>query len=156
AVGARKMAAGAKLLLGKLSAKDVEVRACAVEALAEIGPKEAGEPIQKLLADGEARVRTAAALAAGKLALRPAAGRLLGLAGDGDGGVRRASLAALRQLGEPRALPVAVAALGDEDVAAEALECVAVLGGPANAAAVAELARKRPSAEILAGVGKAL
>jgi putative heme-binding domain-containing protein len=37
-----------------------------------------------------------------------------------------------------------------------ALECVGDLGGPAQAAAVADLARRRPSAEVLAAAGKVL
>jgi putative membrane-bound dehydrogenase-like protein len=156
AAGAREMTAASELLLGKLSSKDAEVRACAVEALAGLALKEAHEPIQKALDDPSPKVRAAAALSAGKLSLRPASARLLKLARDGDADVRRASLEALRLLREPKALPVAVEALNDAETTEQALDCVAVLGGPANAAAVADLAKRRPSGEVLALAGKTL
>lgn len=156
ALGGRKMTASTKLLVEKTSSKDAEVRACAAEALAEIRPKEAHEPIQQLLLDDSSRVRAAAALAAGKLSMAPAGQTLLKLARDPDASVRRASLEALRLVGEKKALPLAVAALNDPETAEQALEFVAALGGPANAAAVADLAKRRPSGDVLAGAGKTL
>jgi putative membrane-bound dehydrogenase-like protein len=153
---ARKSRGASQLLLGKLSSNDVEVRAAALSALAEVGGEAAGEPVRKLLDDREARVRSAAALAAGKLGLRAAADQLLQLARDPDPEVRRSSLDALRRLREPRALPVALAALGDSEAAVAALECVGALGGPDHAGAVADLATRRPSADVLAAAGKVL
>jgi putative heme-binding domain-containing protein len=155
-VGAQKARSASGLLLRKLTSKDVEVRASAVGALAEVGGREAHDPIRERLDDGSARVRAAAALAVGKLALRPAAGQLLKLARDADPGVRRASLEALRRLREPRALPVAVAALADLETALEALACVGELGGPEQAKAVADLAKRRPASDVLAAAGKIL
>jgi putative heme-binding domain-containing protein len=155
-VGARQFRGASKLLLGRLSSKEVEVRAAALGALAEVGGEAAGEPVRKLLDDREARVRSAAAFAAGKLGLRAAADQLLKLTHDPDPEVRRASLDALRRLREPRALPVALAALGDSETAVAALECVGDLGGPDQAGAVADLAKRHPSADVLAAAGKVL
>jgi putative membrane-bound dehydrogenase-like protein len=156
AIGARRSRAGAPLLLRKLSAADGEVRACALTALAELDFAETPEAVRKLLADPEPRVRSAAALAAGKLALRPAADQLVKLARDPDAAVRRSSLDALRRLREPRAVLVATAALGDPETALKALECLGELGGPEQVTAVADLARRQPSAEVLAAAGKVL
>src|SRR5439155_16467111 len=63
---------------------------------------------------------------------------------------------ALRRLREPRALPVSLAALGDSETAVAALECVGALGGPDHAGAVADLATRQPSADVLAAAGKVL
>jgi putative membrane-bound dehydrogenase-like protein len=155
-IAARRSRTGSKLLLDKLKSPNAGVRAAAIEAIGQLAPPGAGEAIGKLLDDTDARVRSAAARAAGKLGLRPTVDRLLKLARDRDALVRRSSLEALRQLREPRALSVAVAALADDETAGPALECIAVLGGPEQAAAVAELASRRPSSEILDSAGKAL
>src|SRR5262249_11813377 len=144
------------LLLQKVASADGEVRACAVGALAEMGVRGADEPVRKLLDDPDARVRSAAALAAGKLSLRQAADQLLKLTSDSDAEVRRSSLEALRRWREPRALPVAVAALADRETALNALACLGELGGPEQAAVVTDLARRQPSVEVLAAVGKVL
>jgi putative membrane-bound dehydrogenase-like protein len=155
-IGTRKVSAGSKLLLRKATSKDGEVRASAAVALAEVGGRESQEAVGKLLGDGDTRVRAAAALAAGKLLLRPAAERLLKLARDPDAEVRRSSLEALRLLHDPRALPAAVAALQDQETALPALECVGDLGGPEQAKAVADLAQRRPAADVLTAAGKVL
>jgi len=70
--------------------------------------------------------------------------------------VRRASLAALRQLRERRAIPLAVAALRDQETEVEALECIGELGGPEQAVAAADLAMRHPAAEILTRVVRLL
>ncbi len=145
-----------RLLLGKLASSSAEVRAAAAGAVAELGVSGAGEPVRNLLDDADARVRGAAARAAGRLGVRPASDRLLRLAGDADAGVRRASLDALRRLREPRALPAANTALRDPETSWEALACLGELGGPEHAAAVTDLARDQPSAEILDAAGKVL
>ncbi len=155
-VGARKPRTAARLLLAKLDAKDPEVRAAALGALSEVGGAEAGERVRRLLADGAPRVRSAAARAAGKLGLRKAADQLLKRMHDPDPEVRRSSLEALRRLREPRALPVAVAALGDPETTVTALAAVGDLGRPDQAAAVADLVKRRPSAEVLAAAGRVL
>jgi putative membrane-bound dehydrogenase-like protein len=156
AIGARKVRAGSRILLSKLASANALVRAAAVEAVGDLADRGAWEPVRKLLDDADAGVRGAAARAAGKLEFRPAADRLLELARDADAGVRRSSLGALRNMREPRALTVAVAALKDDETAVHALDCIAALGGTAEAAAVADLAHRRPSADILASAGKAL
>src|SRR5262249_28352154 len=133
-----------------------EVRVAALGAAAELGVADAGGTVLERLDDPDARVRAAAALAVGKLALRPAADRLLKSARDADADVRRSALDARRRLREPRALPVALAALRDSETATTALECVGELGGPAQAQAVADAARRQPSASVLAAAVKAL
>jgi putative membrane-bound dehydrogenase-like protein len=155
-VGTRRPPRAAGLLLRRWTSPDAEVRAAAVASLAELAVPEAHEPVRKLLADPDARVRSAAALAAGKLALRPAADQLLALARDPDAEVRRSSLEALRRLREPRALAASTAALGDRETVLQALACVSELGGPEQARAVADAARRLPSVEVLAAAGKAL
>jgi putative heme-binding domain-containing protein len=156
AIGARKVAGAAPLLLRKLSATDAEVRARAVAALAELDVPEAREPVRKLLGDADGRVRSAAALSAGRLGLRSAADVLVKLTRDPDAEVRRSSLEALRRLREPRAVTAAVAALGDPETALKGLECLGELGGPEQIAAVTDLARRHPSVEVLAAAGKVL
>jgi putative heme-binding domain-containing protein len=156
AVGKRRTRGAAPLLLRKLTSTEAEVRAGAVGALAELAVPEADEPIRKLLADPDARVRSAAALAAGKLALRPAADQLLALARDPDAEVRRSSLESLRRLHEPRALAASITALGDRETALQGLEGVGAMGGPEQARAVTDVARRHPSVEVLAAASKAL
>jgi putative heme-binding domain-containing protein len=94
-------------------------------------------------------VRRAAADAVGKLKVRPAAAELVLLARDADAGVRRTSLESLRLLGDRRAVPPAVAALADPETRLTGLRCLADLGGPEQADAVVDLARRDPSAEVL-------
>jgi putative heme-binding domain-containing protein len=71
------------------------------------------------------------------------------LARDTDAGVRRASLESLRLLKEPGAVPPAVAALADPETRRAALQLIADLGGPGQAGAVVDVARRDPSAEVL-------
>jgi putative heme-binding domain-containing protein len=125
------------------------VRAAAVEAAGRLDLAGVGERVQRLLADRDSGVRRAAAKAAGELGLNAAADRLLDLVRDPDPSVRRASLVALRLLREPRALPMAVDALADREAQLSALEFIAALGDPAQGEAVADLAKRSPTAEIL-------
>jgi putative heme-binding domain-containing protein len=81
---------------------------------------------------------------------------LLKLATDVDPTLRRASLDSLRRLREPRAVPLAVAALGDRRLEIQALECLGELGSPEQASAVTEWAKRSPSPEILAAAARVL
>jgi putative heme-binding domain-containing protein len=138
----------APVLTPKVSSPDAEVRAAAIEALAEFRAPEGREPVVLLLHDNDVRVRRAAAGAAGKLAAKPAIEPLLKMATDEDVAVRRASLDSLRLLREPRVVPLAVAALNDRQLELNALECLRELGGPEQTAAVTELAKNNPATEI--------
>jgi putative heme-binding domain-containing protein len=140
--------AAATVLMRKIDSPKAEVRAAAIEVLGELGVAEGRAPVLKLLDDQDGRVRRAAADAAGKLAARQAIERLLTLVTDAEPAVARASLDALRRLGEPRALPLAVAALGNRQLELTALEYLGALGGPDQAGAVADLAKRTPSAEV--------
>ncbi|HKI37294.1 MAG TPA: PVC-type heme-binding CxxCH protein [Gemmataceae bacterium] len=148
-LGDRPRVKASALLLAKLDSSDPGVRAAAVEALSALRVEEAAQPVRKLLDDKDARVRRAAAAAAGKLGMQTAAPTLLKLARDADAGVRRSSLESLRLLREPQAVPPALAALSDPETRQAALRCLADLGGPAQAGAVVDLARRDPSAEVL-------
>jgi putative heme-binding domain-containing protein len=139
----------ARLLIGRLDSPDPDVRAAAVKAAALLDLEGAFAGVQRSLADRDASVRRAAAEAAAVLGLIAPRERLLDLVRDPDPGVRRAGLDALRRLGEPGALPLAVAALADREVQLSALECLAALGGPAQGQAVADLAKRSPTAEVL-------
>ena len=140
------------VLAGKLASMDAEVRAAAIESLGKLGAKEGLEPSIRLLQDKDARVRRSAAFAAGKLRVKAAREPLLLLMGDADVAVRLASLESLRLLREPRAVPLALKALENRDLEMAALECLSDLGGPEHGGAVAELAKRNPSAETPAAV----
>src|SRR6185312_11737650 len=129
----RSLPSSAPLITGRLASSDPDVRAAAVEVAGRLGLPGLGERVRRLLADPDRGVRRAAAEAAGTLGLKGAGDRLLELVRDPDPGVRRSGLDALRLLHEPRALPLAVGALSDSEVRLSALECIAVLGGPAQA-----------------------
>ena len=70
--------------------------------------------------------------------------------------MRAASLNALRILKEPRAVPLAVAALADRQTEQIALDILARAGGPAQAGPVADLAKRSPSLEVLTAAAAAL
>ena len=110
----------------------------------------------RLLEDAEPAVRRAAAVTAGKLAIKEATESLVRLTKDPDARVRAASLTALHRLKEPRAVPLAVAALDDRVTQLAALECLAELGGPEHTAAVRGLARRAPPADALVAAARAL
>src|SRR5262249_25561695 len=144
AVGTRKVASASNAVRLKLASPDGAIRAAAISALADLDAPGARKSVLSLLGDPDGRVRTAAAGAAGRVGLTDAAERLLELARDADAEGRRTSLDALRRLREPRAVPVFVAALNDGETNLKALEGLGELGGPAQAGAVADLAKRRP------------
>ena len=148
-LGKPSLPGAAPRLLRALGSPDPGVRAAAVEVAAALGVSDASERVQELLADRDPGVRRAAASAAGTLGLKAAGGPLLELVRDPDPGVRRAGLDSLRLLRDPRALPLAVGALADRETQLPALACIAELGGPAQGEAVADLAKRSPTAEIL-------
>ena len=148
-VGKYPQLVAAPLLTRKLDSVKPEVRAAAIETLGELRAAEGREPLSRLLADQDPQVRRAAAGAAGKLQERRAIEPLLKLAADGDAPIRGASLDSLRLLEEPRAVPLALAALGDRQTELIALHYLRALGGTDQAGAVAELAKRNPSLEVL-------
>jgi putative heme-binding domain-containing protein len=101
------------------------------------------------LQDLDATVRRAAVAAVGRMGISSAVEPLLKLARDPDPQLRQASLEALRQLRDPRALPMAVAGLSDRGTEVAALRCIGELGGPDQAGVIVEHARRNPSAEFL-------
>jgi putative membrane-bound dehydrogenase-like protein len=137
------------LLILKLKSPEAQVRAAAIEALGTLGAAEGREPLMALLAEPDVRVRRAAAAAAGKLDAKKAGAALVKLLADADPAVRRGSLDSLRMLRAPQAVLLAVAALNDRPLELTALKCLSELGGPDQAAAVAEFAQRNPSAEVL-------
>jgi HEAT repeat protein len=140
------------LLQAKLNSADAGVRAAAVEAAAQLRLTDSSQRVQELLQDSDAQVRLAAVLAAGSLQIKSAAAELLNLAQSADGALRRASLDSLRALKEPRAVPLAAAALSHRETQLAALACLAELGGPSQLKDVIELAARDPSAEVLTAV----
>ena len=94
-------------------------------------------------------MRRAAATAVGALGLKTAIDPLVNLASDRDPTVRRASFDSLRRLREPRVVPMALAALAEPETQVAALRYIAELGAPSEADAVADLAKRSPTAEVL-------
>ena len=135
---------------------DADVRAAAIEALAECRAPDGHVAVLAALHDTDARVRRAAAAAAGKLAMKDSADQLVKLTADGDPAVRRASLESLRLLGDARALALALAALNDRALELTALECLRAFGGPQHAGAIVKLTQGNPSAEVLTAVARLL
>jgi putative heme-binding domain-containing protein len=148
-LGKSSRTGAAPRLLRALGSPDPAVRATAIEVAAALGVSGAGERVMGLLGDPDPGIRRSAVSAAGTLGLRAAAGPLLDLVRDPEPGVQRAGLDSLRRLRDPRALPMAVGALGDREMQLPALAYIAELGGPAQGEAVAELAKRSPAAEIL-------
>jgi putative heme-binding domain-containing protein len=137
------------ILVEKLRSRSPAVRAAAIDALATLKVGDAGGLAEALLLDRDAGVRRAAVVALGTLGVRSSIELLLKLSNDADPGVRRVTLDALRQLREPRAVPLAVAALSDRETEVPALRCIGELGGVNEVGAVVECARRTPSAAVL-------
>src|SRR5262249_46884618 len=137
--GKRPKLAAESLMLRKTVSPDADVRAAALEALAELQANGAGEAVRKGMADNDTRVRRAAVVAGGKWATRPGIDPLLKWARAAAPAGRGAGLEALRRFHEPRAVPLAVAALEDRETISPALVCIGELGGPEQAEAVLAL-----------------
>jgi putative heme-binding domain-containing protein len=144
------------LLVRKLDSSDAAVRAAAIESLGNLRAAEGRVPLLKRLQDSEAMVRRAAAEAAGKLGLNEATEPLLKLMADKDARVRQASLNALRLLRDPRAVPLAEAALHERALEQTALETLKDLGRLENVDAIVDHAKRNPSAEVVAAVVRVL
>jgi putative heme-binding domain-containing protein len=136
-------------LLGTLRSADASVRGAAVEAVRARRLTGAAGAVQGLLDDRDASVRAAAATATAALGLRQAAPALLRRAHDVDPAVRAASLEALCLFGDRRAVRPALVGLDHPETQLAALRCLADLGGPGQAAAVAASTRRNPSAAAL-------
>jgi HEAT repeat protein len=153
-LGKRPRLDSAPLLLRLLEAETSDVRAAALEALAQladagVATKPSEETVFKLLADNDARVRQAAAQAVGALRLQSATDRLLELAIDAHANVRAASIDGLRRLQAPQAVPLAVAALADEATQRQALAYLADFGGADQAPVVVETVRRNPATDVV-------
>jgi len=155
-VGQRSIPGATSLVAGKLNSPDPNVRTAVIEVAAALHITSAGERVQALLADRDQGVRRAAAMAVGALRLSSAIDPLINLAHDRDPAVRRASLDSLRRLHEPRVVPLAVTMLADPETRSAALLCIAELGGPLQVAALTDLAKRHPTAEVLPLVVRAL
>jgi putative membrane-bound dehydrogenase-like protein len=155
-LGKRPRLKAVSFLLDKASSPNPTVRAAVAEALAERKAIEGSELVRRMLEDQDAGVRRAAAAAAGTLAIKSAAKALLKRARDVDPAVRRAGLDSLRLLKEPSAVSPAVEALADPETQMAALRCISELGGPGQAKAIVDLAKRNPSAEILPEVVRLL
>jgi putative membrane-bound dehydrogenase-like protein len=140
----------------KLGSNAPQVRAAAIDTLSALDARDAGEAIAGLLADSDPQVRRSAASASGKLGAKRAAGDLLKLAGDPDPELRRRCFESLALVGDRSALPAALAALNDRETATAALRCVAAVGGPDQAEAVAEFAARNRSLDVLDTAVRAL
>ena len=147
---------GTALLRRGIESPIAEVRAAAAECLAELEVRESGYEVARLLEDADVRVRRAAAAALVKLETREATAALLNSAVDADPEVRRNSLDALRVLNEPHAAPIAAAALRDHETEVAAIRCLADVGGPEHAQAVADLAANSRSIDVLGASVRAL
>jgi putative heme-binding domain-containing protein len=135
------------VFLAKIDSRDPATRAAAVFGLGRMKAPELTDRLPKLLADPEPSVRAAAAFCAGQV--RVGADGLLDLTKDAEPTVRKAAFDALTYFPQPRAVPLAVAALNDAATRESALRCLGRSGGPQQAKAVVEMARHHPSAEIL-------
>ena len=137
------------LLLSSTRSESPIARAAAIEVMANLRIADAAGLVPGFLGDKSPEVRLAAAIAAGELQVRDAIPSLLTAASMDAPDIRRVSLDALRQLREPRVVPLAVAALPDRTTQLSALKCLAELGGPDQAADVTKVAMRNSSSDVL-------
>jgi len=140
----------APLLLAKLDSMDSDVRAAAAESLAIRSDAAVAPRVAALLVDNDVRVRRAAAMLAGKLRVATAANALLDDAGDADPRLRVAALVALEQLGDARAVPLALEALAAPECQCAALAYLARFGNARHRETVTTIAVRSRSIEVLA------
>ncbi|MFM9966499.1 MAG: HEAT repeat domain-containing protein [Planctomycetaceae bacterium] len=131
-------------------------RAAAIEVMASLRIADVVSSVPGLLNDASPEVRLAAAFAAGQLGVCEAVPTLLDRVRTDFPEMKRASLDALRQLREPRVLPLAVAALGDATTQLSALRCLDEFGGPEHSADVVKVATGNSSGEVLSLVVRML
>jgi putative heme-binding domain-containing protein len=137
------------LLLGSTRSESPVARAAAIEVMANLRIADANELVPAFLKDKFPEVRVAAAFAAGQRKVREAIPGLLNAASRDEPEIRRACLDALRELREPRVVPLAVAALPDRMTQLSALKCLKELGGPDQAADVMKVAMRNSSSDVL-------
>ena len=137
------------LVLRSTTSQLAAVRAAALEIIGTLRIAEGASCVPAFLGDKWPEVRLAAAFAAGQLKVRDAIPALLNRASIDDPEMRRASLDALRELREPRVVPLAASALSDATTQLSALRCLAELGGPEHVPAVIEIAARNSSTEVL-------
>ena len=137
------------LLLSSTRSESAVARAAAIEVMANLRIADAAGLVPGFLGDKSSEVRLAAAIAAGQLQVRDAIPILLNAASMEEPEIRRAFLDALRQLREPRVVPLAVAALPDRTTQLSAMKCLAELGGPDQAGDVTKVAMRNSSSDVL-------
>jgi HEAT repeat protein len=131
------------------SLEDGPVLAAAIRQVTKRSMPRAATLLVAKLGSPDPGVRAAAVEVGAALAVAGVGGRARVMLDDPDRGVRRTSLDSLRRLRDPRVVPVTVAALTDRETQLPALACIAELGGPSQADAVADLAKQSPTAEVL-------
>jgi hypothetical protein len=129
--------------------EDGPVLAAAIRQVTKRSMPRAATLLVAKLGSPDPGVRAAAVEVGAALAVAGVGGRARAMLDDPDRGVRRTSLDSLRRLRDPRVVPVAVAALTDRETQLPALACIAELGGPSQADAVADPAKRSPTAEVL-------
>lgn len=137
------------LFVFKSDSQVASVRAAAIDSIGRLRLEAGKSAIGLHLQDADPNVRRASAFAAGQLELQSTIPSLLKLAETDEADVRQASLESLRQLKEPRVVPVAVAALRTAATQLSALRCLVEFGGSEHAAAVQEVATRNSSVEVV-------
>jgi HEAT repeat protein len=122
-------------LLGETTASDPYLRCNALEALADVDPTEAPQPILDALNDPEISVRFAAIMAAGKIKLVDAHPKLQQMADDQDLRIQAAVRYALHRLGDTRRSHdlEKLATNGDAHVRGTVAQVLGLLGEPSAA-----------------------
>jgi putative heme-binding domain-containing protein len=128
----------------------------AIESLARLDVPEAAPRAARLLDDPDPAVRRAAAVAAGRLRAAECSQKLIELCRGPDLELRGICLDSLQKLRDPRAVPLAIAALEQVPTQRAALNYLADWGGAEQAEPVTKLALQSRSHEIVAASAAAL